>query len=153
MILRIFFDGEVRGKTRVAWLVLAYADKALVGGRKDSASAPKPTGNYAEYRAFLEAIRLAQRLLVLHPKIIRFLSDSMLVVNQTKGFWQIGNEGRYLAVAKKAWKEYSSLAEKTTLEIEWLPRKENPAHKLMRRDLRTITQANVLEEDQPMAVS
>jgi len=136
MILRIFFDGAVKSKSRVAWVVLAYADQALVGGRRSQEKANQPTGNYAEYRAFLEAIRLAHRLLVLNPKSVKFLSDSLLVVNQSKGLWQINRGGRYLPIAKRAWKEFSDLTVRIPTEIHWLSRRENPAGKIIEGNLK-----------------
>jgi len=154
MILRIFFDGAVKSKSQVAWVVLAYADRALVGGRRDQEKVDQPTGNYAEYRAFLEAIQLAHRLLILNPKSIKFLSDSLLVVNQSKGFWQVDRGGRYLSIAKRAWEEFSNLAMKIPTEIHWLSRRENPAGKIMKRDWRASPNITTIPlEDHELGVS
>jgi len=153
MILRIFFDGAVKSKSKVAWVVLAYADRALVGGRRGEERADCPTGNLAEYRAFLEAIKLARRLLILNPRSIKFLSDSLLVVNQTKGIWKVDQGGQYLSMARSAWKNFSDLTAEIATEIHWLSRRENPAGKIMKRDWRASPNITTIPLDHELGVS
>ena len=81
------------------------------------------TSNEAEYSAVIEALKFVEE----SSKII-ILSDSKLVVNQIKMEWHIKHERM-----RKMFKEVHRLINEKNidLEIEWVPREENKAGKIL----------------------
>lgn len=77
------------------------------------------SGNYAEYAAVWE---LLQELKELPPGPVLLRADSMLVVKQLKGAWDIGN-GTYAPMAHKVHEEWAKIGREVL--VDWVPRKEN----------------------------
>ncbi len=77
------------------------------------------SGNYAEYAAVLDLLEELEELPE-GPVLLR--ADSMLVVRQLSGVWDIGN-GIYSSMARKVFEKMHSSGRKFT--VMWVPRKEN----------------------------
>lgn len=76
------------------------------------------TNNKAEYSALIEALKEARKLGI---KEVHAFGDSLLVVNQVKGIWNVNAE-----TIKPLWKQAVHLAHSFVLfGIEWIPREQN----------------------------
>lgn len=79
----------------------------------------KASGNYAEYAAVWE---LLEELKLLPEGPVTVYCDSMLVVRQLRGIWDIGN-GAYAEMAHRVHDAIKQQERKMT--FTWIPRKEN----------------------------
>jgi ribonuclease HI len=82
---------------------------------------PENTNNIAEYSAFLMILELMKNKTDCK---IEIFGDSMLVVNQMNGEWQI-KYGAYREYAMKAKPLLEDLKKKNTVSILWIPREQN----------------------------
>jgi ribonuclease HI len=82
---------------------------------------PINTNNIAEYMAFIRVLELMKRKT---DSIIEIYGDSMLVINQMNGEWQI-KHGAYREYALKARPLLEELRKKNTVVISWIPRESN----------------------------
>lgn len=81
------------------------------------------TNNEAEYLAVVEALKFVEE-----NSKVKIFSDSKLIVNQIKMEWHIKQE-RLRGLFEEVW----SLVKKKKIDfnIEWIPRKENKAGKVL----------------------
>jgi len=81
------------------------------------------TNNEAEYLAVIEALKHVEK-----NSIVTILSDSKLIVNQIKMEWHIKQEN-----LRRLFEEVLALIKEKNLDlkIEWVPRKENKAGKVL----------------------
>jgi len=82
---------------------------------------PKNTNNIAEYMAFIRVLELMKNKT---DSTIEIYGDSMLVINQMNGEWQIKN-GAYKEYALKAMPLLNNLRKKNGVVIKWIPREQN----------------------------
>jgi ribonuclease HI len=82
---------------------------------------PKNTNNIAEYMAFIRVLELMKNKT---DSTIEIFGDSMLVVNQMNGEWQIKN-GAYKEYAFKAMPLLNNLRKKNGVVVKWIPREQN----------------------------
>jgi ribonuclease HI len=85
------------------------------------AAKPENTNNIAEYSAFIMILELMKNKT---GDKIEIFGDSMLVVNQMNGEWQI-KSGAYREYALKAKPLLEDLKKKNTVSISWIPREQN----------------------------
>ena len=79
------------------------------------------TNNMAEYLAFIMILDLMSNK---EKCEIKIYGDSMLVVNQMDGKWQIKN-GAYTSFAVQAKNKLEKLKLNNVVSIEWIPREKN----------------------------
>ena len=82
---------------------------------------PKNTNNIAEYLAFIRVLELMKNKTDCK---IEIFGDSMLVINQMNGEWQI-KSGAYREYALKAKPLLEELKKKNAVIIAWIPRDQN----------------------------
>jgi len=82
---------------------------------------PTNTNNIAEYMAFIFVLKLMKNK---SGDRINIYGDSMLVVNQMNGEWQI-KHGAYRDYALKAKPMLEELKKKNTISISWISREQN----------------------------
>jgi ribonuclease HI len=82
---------------------------------------PENTNNIAEYSAFIKILELMKNK---SGDKIEIFGDSMLVVNQMNGSWQI-KQGAYREYALKAKPLLSELKRNNQVTITWIPREQN----------------------------
>jgi ribonuclease HI len=82
---------------------------------------PENTNNIAEYSAFIMILELMKNKTGCN---IEIFGDSMLVVNQMNGSWQI-KQGAYREYALKAKPLLSELKRNNQVSITWIPREQN----------------------------
>ena len=82
---------------------------------------PENTNNIAEYSAFIMILELMKNKTDCK---IEIFGDSMLVVNQMNGEWQI-KHGAYREYALVAVIKLSNLQRQNKVTITWIPREQN----------------------------
>jgi ribonuclease HI len=82
---------------------------------------PTNTNNIAEYMAFIMVLDLMKNKT---GDKINIYGDSMLVVNQMNGEWQI-KHGAYREYALKAKPLLENLKKNNQVSISWIPREQN----------------------------
>lgn len=92
-----------------------HADSIFVPAKKEN------TNNIAEYLAFIRVLELMKNK---SGDNIQIFGDSMLVIKQMNGEWQIKN-GAYKEYALKAIPLLNNLRKKNEVFIKWIPREQN----------------------------
>jgi ribonuclease HI len=92
-----------------------YTDSIFVPAKKEN------TNNIAEYLAFIRVLELMKNK---SGDNIQIFGDSMLVVKQMNGEWQI-KSGAYREYALKAIPLLNNLRKKNEVFIKWIPREQN----------------------------
>ena len=92
-----------------------FEDNIFVLAKKDN------TNNIAEYMAFIKVLRIMN---FKSNCKIEIYGDSMLVVNQMNGDWQI-KKGAYKEYAIQAKEDLSILKQRNEVIIGWIPREQN----------------------------
>jgi len=82
---------------------------------------PENTNNVAEYSAFIMILEVMKNKVDCN---IDIFGDSMMVVNQMLGSWQI-KSGAYKEHAMRAKEKLSLLKQKNKVTITWIPREQN----------------------------
>ena len=82
---------------------------------------PENTNNIAEYTAFIMILECLKNKIDCK---IEIFGDSMLVINQMNGEWQI-KHGAYREYALKAKPLLEDLKKKNSVLIQWIPREQN----------------------------
>jgi len=82
---------------------------------------PKNTNNIAEYMAFIRILELMKNKTDCK---IEIFGDSMLVVNQMNGEWQI-KSGAYKKYAERASSLFYDFKKKNQVILKWISREEN----------------------------
>jgi ribonuclease HI len=82
----------------------------------------KMSNNVAEYSGMIAILAKIIPLLQDHRDIAWIRGDSMLVVNQLRGTWEV-HGGLYIPYFRKAWEMFDPWRGRITLE--WIPREKN----------------------------
>ena len=82
---------------------------------------PENTNNVAEYSAFIMILDVMKNKVDCN---IDIFGDSMMVVNQMSGSWQI-KSGAYKDYAMRAKEKLLALKQKNKVTITWIPREQN----------------------------
>lgn len=116
--MKIWCDGSWDGGATFGWAVVDENGLVRSGKQEKAPPSCRATGNYAEYRALLEAIKHAARAGVATIHV-----DSNLVFNQVNGTWRV--ESRNLVeICEECRKRLSRLPR---VQVTWIPREENKA--------------------------
>ena len=110
-MIKIYTDGAARGNPgpAVVGYVIFKKDKLL---KKSARYIGKSTNNIAEYRAVINALRIAPK-----KKEIVLYSDSKLVVNQITGKFKVKKEH-----LKKLHDKVKELSAKLEIKFKWASR-------------------------------
>ncbi len=111
MKLVVHIDGGSRGNPGIAGVgvVVQTADDGTYLVRRGFFLGDHITNNVAEYTGLIRSIELAHAL---NPSAVRFVSDSLLVVNQVNGKWKVKDA------------KLKPLAKQTRAQLTGLPRWE-----------------------------
>lgn len=124
----VFFDGACEPKNpggHLGYGYLIYQDGDYI--LSDSFYEPKSsnnTNNVAEYKACLEALHRLLQYVSIHSITeysVSAFGDSMLVVKQMNGVWNI-NSGAYKEFALKT---KSLIEDFENIKFNWIPREQN----------------------------
>ncbi len=127
-MIELYVDGSCEptnpGGNGVAGAVL-YTPMTTDGRSRQLGSGAQMSNNVAEY----EGLKLGLEICLEHGITSNFeiWSDSMLVVNQMNGKWQVRGEKLYTKYFYQTKQFYNQHFETSTIHIQWVKGSENPA--------------------------
>jgi len=135
-MITVYFDGACEpknpGGTASYGFIIHKDEKELYQHGEIICSGPGASNNVAEYCGLINALRW---IYINNYKDEQILvhGDSMLVINQMAGSWNI-NKGIYVDYAHKC---KDALRYFTNIKFEWVPREQNIADDISKSGLRS----------------
>jgi len=134
-MITIFFDGACEpknpGGTASYGFIIQKDGKELYREGKIVCSGAGASNNVAEYSGLINALRWLYSNKLQNEEILCH-GDSMLVINQMGGSWQI-KQGIYVEYAYKC---KDALKYFPNIKFEWVPREQNIADYISKNGLR-----------------
>jgi ribonuclease HI len=121
---KCYFDGACEPKNpggKMGMGIYITDGEKEFGSNTFVAAKPENTNNIAEYSAFIMILDLMKNKT---GEQIDIFGDSMLVINQMNGEWQI-KSGAYRESALRAKVLLTELKKKNNITIKWIPREQN----------------------------